>query len=124
MDKISAEIAKLKKEVEPTLKEIEKLENELEVLIDEAEKNELAKNSDTVKLFNDNGAEYIFVDFEADDNRFSVGEDDGTLHVRIGKLRGCFICNQDLTKSEWKKEAREILKQLNIPFNKLDISYL
>lgn len=89
-------------------------------ITDSLEKQVLDNNQETVKMFEENDVEYIFVDLEASDDRLSVVEDDGTLHIRIGKVRGCFICNQELKKSEWNKEVKEILKKLNIPFNKLN----
>lgn len=39
-----------------------------------------------------------------------IFEDDGTLHITIGEVRFCFISNQDITKTQWNKEARPIVK--------------
>ncbi len=49
-----------------------------------------------------------------------VVEDDGTLHITIGQVRGCFICNQDITRVEWNREARPILKALGFKFADLN----
>lgn len=117
---IQNKIDELKNLIKPTMLEIEKLENELDTLKESLEKQVLDDNAKTVQLFEENDAEFVFADLDASDDKFSVSEDDGTLHINIGKVHGCFICNQELKKSEWNKQAKEILKKLNIPFSKLN----
>lgn len=117
---IQNRINELEDLVKPTMLEIHKLERELVVLTDSLEKEVLDKNQELVQKFEENDSVFVFADLDSRDDRFSVFEDDGALHIAIGKIRGCFICDQDLKKSEWNKKAREVLKALDIPFNKLN----
>lgn len=38
--------------------------------------------------------------------------DDGTLHISFGKIRACFISNQEINRAEWNKLAKWVLKEL------------
>lgn len=78
------------------------------------------KYAESFDAFENAGAEYTYVDAENEDSLREVIEDDGTLHITIGKARGCFICNQDLTRSEWNKEARPIVKQFGFKWSDLN----
>jgi hypothetical protein len=117
---ITNQITELKNSIAPVCSQIKLLETELELLNEQQEEKIMLDNKSTINLFNDNGAEFVFADLEADVNRNKVGEDDGTLHISIGQIRGCFICNQDLSRKEWNAEARTILKNLGIPFSRLN----
>lgn len=117
---ITNQIAELKNSIAPVCSQIKLLETELKLLNEQQEEKILLDNKSTVDLFNDNDAEFIFADVDADVNRNEVGEDDGTLHIAIGQVRGCFICNQDISRKEWNAQAREILKNFNIPFSRLN----
>lgn len=114
------QIVELRNQAQPILNQIELLQKELNIIKRNQENVVLANNRETVEFFERNGAKYIFADVEADVNRNSVSEDDGNLHVSIGQVRGCFICNQELTRREWNAEARQVLQNLGIPFSRLN----
>jgi len=50
----------------------------------------------------------------------SVNEDDGTLNINIGKVRGCFICDQDLSASAWNKKAQPIVNLFGFNWSDLN----
>ena len=72
-----------------------------------------------IKKLEDAGYTFLCYDFENSDDYFEVVEDDGTLHISYGKVRGCFICNQEISRKEWKAEAREVFAKLNLPLKLL-----
>lgn len=114
------QIAELKNQIQPIQYQIMLLESELHGVERNIRNEILANNRETVELFERNDAEDIFADMYAPLDRNDVYEDDGTLHVSIGQVRGCFICNQELTRREWNAEARQVLQNLGIPFSRLN----
>lgn len=56
--------------------------------------------------------ELVCVDADNSDDFREIGEDDGTLHVSVGKLRGCFISDQFCSRKEWNARARAIKAQI------------
>lgn len=115
IDDIKKSLAVLEKSIAPTNRKIDNLRNKLTELCDKAEALILSENKSTVALFEENDAEYIFIDRDREDGVWRVGEDDGTLHINFGKVRGCFICNQDISAKEWKADAKKVLEKLNVP---------
>ena len=79
-------------------------------MIENEEKVVLEANKELVDRFNEMGAEDVFVEINKSEDFRRAVEDDGTLHITIGQVRGCFICNQDIRKAEWNRQATPILK--------------
>lgn len=119
IDELTIQYNKIREKLFPLEQKAYKINEEIKRLkkIDEEIILELYK--EVVAKFEDAGAEYIFVEFKGKPGFVSVIEDDGTLHITDGKIRGCFICNQDLTKTRWNKEAKEVMKKLNLPLSLL-----
>jgi len=116
---IEVEIQKVEKKIELATKKLEeeknkleekfnKLENKLENIVKEQNK-ELIEKIEASDEHN-----YTFIDLKSDSDEITVHEDDGTLHINFGKIRGCFIGNQDINKSEWNKLAKKVLSELNL----------
>lgn len=125
LDETQMEIWKLEKEIKPIQNKINNLQEFYRLVEKKAE--ELVRadevNSSTIRSLEEAGAEYIYIDLENADTLRNVCEDDGTLHITFGKVRGCFICNQDIKKSDWNILAKEILKKFNFPFSELKNKY-
>lgn len=122
IDSLEAQVVSLRESIRPILKQIQSVEDKIEKTSEvlEQQLRRTPQNKKTIELFEANNVEDIFIGIRNDDSEFRVFEDDGTLHVTIGQVHGCFICNQELRKSEWNAEARKVLKGLGIPFSKLD----
>jgi len=119
-NKLVAQIADLVQELAPKLKELEAHRTTLREVTD-AEENrvrELPENADFLKLADELGAEDIFIDLENADDFSEAMEDDGTLHITKGKVRACFICNQDISKTKWNVLARPIVKAFGMKLSK------
>ena len=92
----------------PFIKAVEKLEDEKYAVVKLAEKDVLKEFNFVVDILEDCGAEYVFVDFEKEENDISAFEDDGTWHVQFGMIRGCF---------DSKSAAKKAMKKLNMPYS-------
>lgn len=115
INQLSKENGQLRESIIPVQNKIRMNEQEIDRLIEEVEKEVREKNADIIKKFEDAGAdEFIYIDIEQEDG-WRVFEDDGFLHINFGKVRGCFIGSQEMKKSEWNKEARKVLSELNVP---------
>lgn len=57
----------------------------------------------------------LYIEPQNDDSLIQAYEDDGCLHVVLGKIRGAFIASQELPKREWNRRARAVLSDLSIP---------
>ncbi len=115
IDVLAGAIELVHQEMHPLEVRLRELQLERNTLVQEVENEILAAHQEVVDRFNEEGAEYIFVDIENADDLIEVCEDDGTLHISFGKIRGCFICNQDISRSVWNKEANSIMKTFSIP---------
>lgn len=100
-------------QVTPINRAISTLQNSKREIEDSLRDQILQDNQGMVKVLEDAGAEEIYVDFDNADDFKDAFEDDGTLHVVFGKVRGCFINNQDLPKSRWNVRASRIADRLN-----------
>lgn len=73
------------------------------------------------QMLEDNGAEMIFGENEIDGNvgnesqDWSVVEDDGALNISRFGISGVFICNQEISRSEWNRESNRIMSAMNVP---------
>lgn len=105
-------IAPFEAELNDINDEIDSLEANLEESIKE-------QNKEVVNAFEEAGAEFVNVRIDESDDKRSICEDDGALIINIGKISGCFICNQELSKSEWNKLARPIVKQFGFSWSDL-----
>lgn len=111
LDKINAKLASLRESIRPIKEQIDELEKEQEDIVEKIEMDILESNSKIFTEFKLAGAVDIFAEIDNLGTERSANEDDGTLHITIGNIRGCFISDQDITKSEWNRLARPILKR-------------
>lgn len=61
-------------------------------------------------------ASYHFLALDKEDSYREIHEDDGTLHITFGKIRGCFISNQEIERADWNKRANVVLTELKTLF--------
>lgn len=115
---LNTEIEALDKIIFPLQQKKELLVKQKEEIIEAEEQKVLWENRELVTQLHHAGAEYVFADLDNTDDFRECMEDDRTLHITIGKVRGCFICNQDITKAEWNKLARPIVKQFGFSWSK------
>jgi len=116
---LTAEIKALDNLILPLKEKKDLLVKQREALIEAEEQKVLLENKEIVAQFKQAGAEDIFAEVDSFDDFRDCMEDDGTLHITIGKVRGCFICDQDITKAEWNKLARPIVKQFGFSWSKV-----
>jgi SMC interacting uncharacterized protein involved in chromosome segregation len=120
LNSMKVEKAKLVRSIEGVNQQIDSLENNIETVEKDIEQEILDSNKEQVQKFEEAGAECVFADIDGKDSDRKICEDDGTLHITIGKVRGCFISNQELTSSEWNKEARPIVKLFGFTWSDLN----
>lgn len=119
--RITKEIESLREEIRPVNEQIEKLEENRNLFFESLERLILNSNEEIVKKMRNIDSEVnIFVVPDNSDNVKEICEDDGSLHITIGKIHGAFINNQDLTKAEWNKLARPIAKEFGFKLPKYD----
>ena len=115
---ISTEIDSIEQQIEDKISTLRGRQQELAQTLTEkttkARNIILKDNKETVEEFENAGAEYIFTEFENTDDVLEIVEDDGILEITRGKIRGCFICDQELTRGQFNKLAREIMDGLEI----------
>lgn len=58
------------------------------------------------------GVELFFFEEEWDriTRSLDITEDDGNIHFTMGRIRACFWMGQELTKTQFNKIAKEVLK--------------
>lgn len=84
-----SEIEKLEKSIEPVEEKISQLKGLVHDKTVVAEKELADNNAELIEKMEAAGAEDIFFDIESVD-RNTWFEDDGTLHIVVGKVRACF----------------------------------
>lgn len=89
----SAEIEKdkLTVSIKSVVTRIKSLEDSIEDYTEAAEKEIAGANAGLIEKMKEAGAEYIFFDLENADSYRGWVEDDGTLHINVGKVRACFL---------------------------------
>ena len=105
----------LKQAIRPTEVKIRDLETRKDDLKKSIEMLYKGAESNTVELFENNGADDIYVDEDGTDGEWQVFEDDGTLHIVFGHIRGCFIGDQDMRGREWNSQAKKIMAAVGVP---------
>jgi len=102
----------LEKKLEPIKKRIVEI-NTIKRREEDEELEKLKKeNKEFMELVNKYDADYFFLERNNKWDEREIFEDDGTLHVVYGRLRACLINNQNLSRSEWLKRAKPIIKEL------------
>ena len=99
------EISKVLKIVTETLEEVVKSE---------------PRNKEFIEKCKEFESEDIFIDLEESDDKFTYCIYDGTLHITQGKIHACFIRNEDLSKSEFKKQALPIIAAFGIKWSDIE----
>lgn len=127
---LTTEIAKIWQDIRNINEEITPLEikrRELRESVDKLQnqvKEEMFSTPEWVafkKLAEEFDPTYYFVSLDNSDDYRDCHEDDGTLHIYHGKLRACFISNQDISKSEWNKIARPIVKAFGFKWSECSL---
>lgn len=103
-------MAPIEAELRPMKIAIDGLYEKQRALREEMLKELKAANPTFVELARKHSVYSFYVDPENADDYREIVEDDGTLHITSGKLRACFIADQDMRKSEWNALARPIVK--------------
>lgn len=99
----------------PIDREIQRAEDEIRKLKESAEIDVRIENMTFIKQCQELDPYVdIYIDVEYDKDEFCAFEDDGGLFIRKGKVTACFINDQEISKSEWNKQARPILKHFNL----------
>jgi len=119
LKELESKLAEIREKIRPFEDTKNLIEEEIKEIKEVLEKEEFEKNKDLVIKMNKLYVEYLFVDLDEEESRKEVLEDDGALHICIGKIRGCFICNQDISKSEFNKRARPIVKEFGFKWSDL-----
>lgn len=118
--RMSAERNKLESSIKGVNQKIYDLQNKIKTLASKIEQEILYSNKEIVQKFEEAGAVDVSADLDNNDSDRNMNEDDGTLHITIGKIHGCFISDQDLSKSEWNKLARPIVKLFGFSWSDLN----
>lgn len=99
---ILEEEKKLREKLQDTKNRMEEIEEEKEKLEEEIKE----QNKELIAIWESTGElKYVFIEEEA---KSETVRDDGTLHIQVGNIRGCFICDQEITTKEWNKRASEV----------------
>lgn len=120
---IESLIKEVQDEIQPKVAQIASMNSHRKSIIADLEKEimEDPRNAEFIAKCEELNAEFVFANYRADfsDSITETFEDDGSLHIQKGNISGCFICNQDIRKAEWNKQARPIMKAFGIPFSSL-----
>lgn len=120
INSINAEIKELENSIRPVedqIKSLKDLKNNLEV---EVEKQIQIDNLNVWEAFQDEGADDVWVDLSNSKDRRTAIEDDGALIICLGQVCASFICNQEIRKSDWNKEAKPILEAFGFKWSGLN----
>lgn len=105
VNNLEADIMPVRNQIREIQARIKAIEQEQEAVILSA-----PENQDFINLCNEVGAEGIQADHRTEP---AVFEDDGALFISNGQVVAFFICNQEITKSEWNRQARPIVRAFN-----------
>lgn len=117
---INAEIRKLENTIAPTKRKINNLRERADKLEAKLESSILKAEASTVEMFENEGADNVWVIINGDDTDRKICEDDGALIITIGKIGAAFICNQEITQSEWNKQARPIVSKFGFKWSEIN----